>query len=80
MNEPLDPPDYIADEDPETPTTRRQAKRIEELLHKLETLKHLLRASNRNNRYLMTAIRSLYTDDKMNQIETLQSQIEEILQ
>ena len=31
MTEPLDPPDYIADEDPETQTTRRQQKEIEEL-------------------------------------------------
>ena len=43
MIEPLDPPDYIADEDPETPTTRRQAKEIEELRAQLTEFRELLK-------------------------------------
>ena len=43
MIEPLDPEDYIADEDPETPTTRRQAKEIEELRAQLTEFRELLK-------------------------------------
>ena len=43
MKEPLDPEDYIADEDPETPTTRRQVKEIEELQAQLTELRELLK-------------------------------------
>lgn len=43
MQEPLDPPDYIADEDPETPTTRRQAKEIEDLIEQRNEFRELLK-------------------------------------
>jgi len=73
VTEPLDPPDYIADEDPETPTTRRQQKEIEEL-------RDLLSAATARISELKLALLSVeISGRRLLELEVFQNRIDDAL-